>query len=69
MEPYRFLNVRIRPSIGAAGDYCWNWQVLEDDGRLIGSASESYDIETAALRGGNAAGRAIRKRGWPLSAT
>ena len=60
MEPYRFLDVRVRPAIDAAGGYRWNWQVLEDDGRPIETASLSYDTEVAALREGNAAARAIR---------
>jgi hypothetical protein len=63
MEPYRFLDVRVRAVSDAADGCRWNWQVLEKNGELIEAASQSYDTEVIALRAGNAAARAIRKRG------
>jgi hypothetical protein len=62
MAPYRFLDVRVRSCADAAGGCRWNWQVLEDGGRLIEAASMSEDSEAAARKAGNAAAIAIRKR-------
>jgi len=65
MEPYRFFDVRVRGVSDAAGGWRWSWRVFENCGELIETASLSYDTEPAALRAGNAAARAIRKRGRP----
>jgi hypothetical protein len=66
MEPYRFLEVRVRSS-DAVGGCRWSWQVLEKDGKVIETASLFYDTEATALRAGNAVARAIRKQGEILT--
>jgi len=40
----------------------FKWTVRDDGGKVVESASETYATETAALRAGNAAARAIRER-------
>jgi hypothetical protein len=62
VEPYRFFDVRVRPCADSAGGCRWNWQVFEDDGRLIEAGATSEGSEAAARNAGNAAARAIRKR-------
>ena len=58
-EPYRYLDVRVRRS---AGEASFRWQVHERDGRLTEGSAWTYTTEREALREGNAAARAIRKR-------
>jgi hypothetical protein len=60
-EPYRFLDVKIRPCPLAAKQF--RWQVLEDDGRVVEVAPRSYATDAEARRVGNAAARHIRKTG------
>ena len=60
-EPYRFLDVRVRPCPLTATQF--RWQVLEDDGQLVETAARSYATEAEARRAGNAAARHIRKTG------
>jgi len=60
-EPYRFLDVRVRPCPLTATQL--RWQVLEDDGQLVEMAARSYATEAEARRAGNAAARHIRKTG------
>jgi hypothetical protein len=62
LELFRLLDVRVRLSAGVADGYRWRWEVLESDGQLIETDSLCYDTEVAALKAGNAAARAIRKR-------
>jgi hypothetical protein len=60
-EPYRFLDVRVRPCPLTATQF--RWQVLEEDGQLVEMAARSYGTEAEARRAGNAAARHIRKTG------
>jgi hypothetical protein len=60
-EPYRFLDVRVRPCSLDATQF--RWQVLEDDGRIVEVAPRSYASDAEARRIGNAAARSIRKTG------
>ena len=41
----------------------FQWQVRESDGQLVTSSSDFHSTDAEALRAGNAAVRAIRKRG------
>ena len=63
LAPFRiFPNFQLlRVSVLSASNR-FNWTVREDGGKVVASASESYATETAALRAGNAAARAFRKR-------
>ena len=60
-EPYRLLDVRV---LRCASDRSrFRWSVRERDGRIVGTGPLSYPTEAEAFRAGNAAARAIRKRG------
>ena len=60
-EPYRLLNVRV---LRCATDRSrFRWSVRERDGRIVETGLHSFATEAEAFRAGNAAARAIRKRG------
>ena len=60
-EPYRLLDVRV---LRCASDRNrFRWSVRERDGRIVEAGPNSYATEAEAFRAGNAAARAIRKRG------
>ena len=60
-EPYRLLDVRV---LRCASDRSrFRWSVRERDGRTVETGSHSYTTEAEAFRAGNAAARAVRKRG------
>ena len=60
-EPYRLLDVRV---LRCASDRSrFRWSVRERDGRIVEAGANSYATEAEAFRAGNAAARAIRKRG------
>ena len=59
-EAYRLLDVRV---LRCASDRSrFRWSVRERDGRMVETGSHSYATEAEAIRAGNAAARAIRKR-------
>ena len=60
-ESYRLLDVRVLPC--ASDRSRFRWSVLERDGRIVETGLHSYATEAEAFRAGNAAARAIRKRG------
>ena len=61
MEPYRLLDVRV---LRCASDRSrFRWSVRERDGRIVETGLHSFATEAEAFRAGNAAARAIRKRG------
>ena len=60
-EPYRLLDVRVLRC--AADRSRFRWSVRERDGRIVEASPHSYATEAEAFRAGNAAARAIRKRG------
>ena len=60
-EPYRLLDVRVLPC--ASDRSRFRWSVRERDGRIVEVGPNSYATEAEAFRAGNAAARAIRKRG------
>ena len=60
-EPYRLLDVKV---LRCAFDRNrFRWSVRERDGRIVETALSSFATEAEAFRAGNAAARAIRKRG------
>jgi len=60
-EPYRLLDVRV---LRCASDRTrFRWSVRERDGRIVETGLHSFATEAEAFRAGNAAARAIRKRG------
>ena len=60
-EAYRLLDVRV---LRCASDCSrFRWSVRERDGRVVETALHSFTTEAEAFRAGNAAARAIRKRG------
>ena len=60
-QAYRLLDVRV---FRCASDRSrFRWSVRERDGRVVGAGPLSYATEAEAFRAGNAAARAIRKRG------
>ncbi len=59
-EPYRLLDVKV---LRCASDRNrFRWSVRERDGRMV-ETGPSYATEAEAFRAGNAAARAVRKRG------
>ncbi len=60
-EPYRLLDVRVLRCVSDRNRF--RWSVRERDGRIVEAALHSYATEAEAFRAGNAAARAIRKRG------
>ncbi len=60
-EPYRILDVKVRPC--ATDRKQFEWKVYEGEGTLLASSTRTYSIEVMALRDGNATARDIRKRG------
>ena len=59
-EPYRLLDVRVLRCVSDRNRF--RWSVRERDGRIV-ETGPSYATEAEAFRAGNAAARAIRKRG------
>ena len=60
-ETYRLLDVRVlRCTLDRSR---FRWSVRERDGRIVGASLQSHATEAEAFRAGNAAARAIRKRG------
>jgi hypothetical protein len=60
-EPYRLLDVRV---LRCPSDRCrFRWSVRERDGRIVETGLHSFATEAEAFRAGNAAARAIRRRG------
>ena len=60
-EPYRLLDVKV---LRCASDRNrFRWSVRERDGRIVETGLHSFATEAEAFRAGNAAARAIRKRG------
>ena len=60
-EPYRLLDVRVLRCTSDRSRF--RWSVRERDGRIVEAGLHSYATEAEACRAGNAAARAIRKRG------
>jgi hypothetical protein len=59
-ESYRLLDVKVLRCTSNRSRF--RWGVRESDGQLIELALNSYSTEAEAMRAGNAAARAIRKR-------
>ena len=59
-KPYRLLTVRVKRCLREPERF--RYYVLEKNGQLAGSSSQSFASEAEAIRAGNAAARLIRRR-------
>jgi uncharacterized protein YegP (UPF0339 family) len=65
LPQYRVLKVKAR-RYGST----FRWEIREADGRIIETSSDAYSTDSEAIRAGNRAARAVRKKGaayvWAL---